>query len=474
MAITRVKSWTAGEVLTANDLNNEFNNVTNNALIEPVVLTQQFDVNGQLLLLDADGDTLLDASTNNVVDVTIGGADDFRFAANSFTALSGSSITLDSGNLTLTSGALTVTDGATSLADADSRTNTVATPLTITATTSGTPAAGIGTGILYRAESQDESPSDFGQTEFAASDVNSGTEDTYFQVLLRVAGAALTACYRFAATGAFKAIFTHANTADRSYAFPDVTDNVVLRSSTDVLTNKTFNAQGTGNSLTNVSTSALKTATGSASGTLNSSSADVTMNDYSFFPSVTNAAGGGEIDVRAIITADPSNTTGRLRVLELTGTSTTYTVRWRYVTASDDPTMWALVDPVTGDITGSWVSDDPPTITEDLFVDDPIEGFVMRRITRRNPDPPIASPGYLAKPIPLDMLSQFGLSQAALDAADRHIEKYNLKPERRLYRALQFQTRDVAPSGWLLENGIYKGNEFRLATAQEKQAKKAK
>jgi hypothetical protein len=39
--------------------------------------------------------------------------------------------------------------------------------------------------------------------------------------LLRVAGAALTACYRWAATGAFNAIFTHANTADRTYTWPN-------------------------------------------------------------------------------------------------------------------------------------------------------------------------------------------------------------------------------------------------------------
>ena len=113
MPITRVKSWTAGEFLTANDLNNEFNNITNNALLEPIVLSQQFDANGQLLILDADSDTLLDASTDDVVDVTIAGADDFRFAANTFTALSGSSIVVESGNVTLSAGNVTLTSGDT-------------------------------------------------------------------------------------------------------------------------------------------------------------------------------------------------------------------------------------------------------------------------------------------------------------------------------------------------------------------------
>lgn len=108
------------------------------------------------------------------------------------------------------------------VATQDSRTNTVDAALTVRSTTSGAPAAGIGTGILFQAESADESPCDVGQAEFGTTDVGSGTEDTYFQVLLRVAGAALTACWRWAATTAFKAILTHANTADRTYTFPNV------------------------------------------------------------------------------------------------------------------------------------------------------------------------------------------------------------------------------------------------------------
>lgn len=222
MSIARVKNWQAGEVLTANDLENEFNNLANNVLAEPVVLSQQLDANGQLILLDADGDTLLDASVDDTVDVTIGGADDFRFTANTFTAMSGSSIVVESGNVTVTAGNVTVSDGDASISNSDARTDTVATPLIIAAETSGTPAAGIGTGILVKAESDDEVPCSFGQLDFSASDVTAGSEDTYFRVWLRVAGAALTECWRWVATGAFKGIFTHANTADRTYTFPNV------------------------------------------------------------------------------------------------------------------------------------------------------------------------------------------------------------------------------------------------------------
>ena len=98
MAIPRVKSWVAGEVLTANDLNNEFNNIVNTVLVEPFVATQAIDLNGQLLILDADGDTLIDASVNDTIDITIGGNDDFRFTANTFTALRATVLPVDLGD----------------------------------------------------------------------------------------------------------------------------------------------------------------------------------------------------------------------------------------------------------------------------------------------------------------------------------------------------------------------------------------
>lgn len=50
------------------------------------------DLNGNSLILDADADTSITADTDDQVDVAISGADDFRFTANTFTALSGSTI----------------------------------------------------------------------------------------------------------------------------------------------------------------------------------------------------------------------------------------------------------------------------------------------------------------------------------------------------------------------------------------------
>ena len=50
------------------------------------------DLNGNELLLDADGDTSITADTDDQIDIKIAGADDFQFTANTFTAQSGSTI----------------------------------------------------------------------------------------------------------------------------------------------------------------------------------------------------------------------------------------------------------------------------------------------------------------------------------------------------------------------------------------------
>ena len=53
------------------------------------------DLNGEELILDEDGDTSITADTDDQVDIKIAGADDFRFTANTFTALSGSNFVGD-------------------------------------------------------------------------------------------------------------------------------------------------------------------------------------------------------------------------------------------------------------------------------------------------------------------------------------------------------------------------------------------
>ena len=82
-----------------------------------------YDLNGETLILDADQDTTITADTDDQIDIAIAGADDFRFTANTFTALSGSSVVIPDGGLTLGSTAVTSTaaelnilDGVTSTA----------------------------------------------------------------------------------------------------------------------------------------------------------------------------------------------------------------------------------------------------------------------------------------------------------------------------------------------------------------------
>lgn len=93
--------------------------------------------------------------------------------------------------------------------------------ITIQHTTSGSPAAGIGSGILFNGESADENPSNFGRLAFVASDVTAGSEDTYAQVQVRRAGAALAAAYNFKHTGTAITNFTAANSSDRIVTFPN-------------------------------------------------------------------------------------------------------------------------------------------------------------------------------------------------------------------------------------------------------------
>ena len=65
------------------------------------------DLKGSEFVLDADGDTSITADTDDQIDIKIAGADDFKFSANAFNALSGSTITIDSGATITNSGTAT-------------------------------------------------------------------------------------------------------------------------------------------------------------------------------------------------------------------------------------------------------------------------------------------------------------------------------------------------------------------------------
>lgn len=105
---------------------------------------------------------------------------------------------------------------------ADNATNSGVTNVaTMQHTTSGSPAAGIGTGILFNSESADESPSNAGRLAFVNSDVTAGSEDTYMDVQLRRAGAALASAYQWKSTGTATQIFTSIATSDRTVTYAD-------------------------------------------------------------------------------------------------------------------------------------------------------------------------------------------------------------------------------------------------------------
>jgi hypothetical protein len=123
-------------------------------------------------------------------------------------------------------GALTVTgastfNAATSTVMEDSRTNTVVAAQTLTATTSGTPAAGIGTGVDFKAESGDENPSILGSIDFRFTDVTAGSEDSDFVISTRAAGASKAESYKFRRTGTGSYTHTGAPTSARTITWPD-------------------------------------------------------------------------------------------------------------------------------------------------------------------------------------------------------------------------------------------------------------
>ena len=60
-----------------------------------------FDLNGNILTLDADGDTTITADTDDQIDIRIAGADDFAFKANSLEVQTGSNIDMNGTELIL-------------------------------------------------------------------------------------------------------------------------------------------------------------------------------------------------------------------------------------------------------------------------------------------------------------------------------------------------------------------------------------
>jgi len=109
-----------------------------------------------------------------------------------------------------------------------------------------------------------------------------------------------------------------------------------------------------------VNTTALKTSTGSSASTVTTgTTVAVTMQDYCFFPNIgTDAA--DDLTLWAYTTIAASTYTGRFAFKNEDGATRNYSIWWRYVTASDEPFIYAIRDKTTGQIIGTWMCEDPP------------------------------------------------------------------------------------------------------------------
>jgi len=219
------------------------NALANEQLCTTVTKTADYTV------LETDRDKLIKVdATSGAVTISLLAAatagDGFRISIKK-TDSSGNAVTIDGNSSDAIDGALTlalasqyqvavltcdgtgwyVTNsaaGQTTSFTADNATdNAVTNLITLQHTTSGTPAAGIGSGILFNGESADESPSNFGRLAYIADDVTAGSEDTYLDVQLRVAGNALASLYKFKHTGTAAALFTSPATSERTYTLPN-------------------------------------------------------------------------------------------------------------------------------------------------------------------------------------------------------------------------------------------------------------
>jgi len=162
MALTRVKTWVADEVLTADDLNAEFNNILNNAisLISPV--TSNLDMDGKELILDSDADTSFTADTDDKLDLRMLGKDQFQWDGTS----------TNEGNFIAV----------------DTDTGAAAGPIW-TQYRNATGATGDVLGrFLWQGKDDGGTKTDFSQIEIELTDASAGSEDSAFNIWNTIAG----------------------------------------------------------------------------------------------------------------------------------------------------------------------------------------------------------------------------------------------------------------------------------------------
>ncbi len=89
MALSALKTWAAAEILTATDLNAEFNNIYANGESLSFPATSSKDFDGFELILDSDGDTSITADTDDVIHFRLAGSDLFTMDGDVASAANG-------------------------------------------------------------------------------------------------------------------------------------------------------------------------------------------------------------------------------------------------------------------------------------------------------------------------------------------------------------------------------------------------
>ena len=84
MAVSVFKTFSAGEVLTASDLNSSFTKLTDNGEDLGWPATKAKDLDGNELIMDADGDSSIHADTSDQFDFKMGGTDIFKMDTTAF------------------------------------------------------------------------------------------------------------------------------------------------------------------------------------------------------------------------------------------------------------------------------------------------------------------------------------------------------------------------------------------------------
>ena len=89
MSVSPFKTFSAGEVLTASDLNSSFSQVFDNGEDLGWPATRAKDFDGFELILDLDGDTSITSDTDDQIDVKVGGTDRLRITNTATNVVSG-------------------------------------------------------------------------------------------------------------------------------------------------------------------------------------------------------------------------------------------------------------------------------------------------------------------------------------------------------------------------------------------------